>query len=557
MAAARTPLQRAPVQGRVRGQARVHGYRYWHRDGHRYWNRHGHQRPRPARRRCSLQRLPQQQEIDAAPARWPRRHADQAARSPGHHGSGPRRLRRRLPHLAHGHRRRHEAHGDERGHDRQRARAHLRHRTDEVQVQLRRRHCRARPRSLRRLERRLRQSRQHGEGGQGCRPRRPGDRQREPRRPARQLPLRPEVPGQVARPVPGPDAAGRQEPDAGRGDLVPRCRGRRHARPRWGRAQVARHDREPRSRYGPAARPLLRRLRRRQWPANPGRRRRHRLRPAHGRAVRRLGRLAQERPALGRRRQRLHERLDPRCLARCGAGVIRRQRDGRCARQPPAQRPGALRQQRAAGDAERRHVRLGLVHPHRPHQSGRRRCLPDRRPQGTRRARRPHHRPSGAAGLGHRHRPDGAVFLEHRRDRAGTNRGRSLPRQRVDRHRPLQHHPERPERQLLGHLDGLSGSTGHRDLHHLRHHRRRHADHDQQHDGGRRLLLPGADRACRHHRPGGGQALPDQDPLFRRRRRHRSPPRLAAAQQRQGHHPPGVAVPHELSRRHREAQRLG
>jgi hypothetical protein len=62
---------------------------------------------------------------------------------------------------------------------------------------------------------------------------------------------------------------------------------------------------------------------------------------------------------------------------------------------------------------------------------------------------------------------------------------------------PLEHDPRGPERQLLGDLVGLHRGAGHRHLHDLRHHRRRHADPHRRRAGGRRLLLPGADRALR------------------------------------------------------------
>jgi hypothetical protein len=96
---------------------------------------------------------------------------------------------------------------------------------------------------------------------------------------------------------------------------------------------------------------------------------------------------------------------------------------------------------------------------------------------------------------------------------------------------PLNTILEGPERQLLGDLERLRRGAGQRHLHVLRHHRRRHADHHRRRAGGRRVLLPGADRARRHHRPRRGPALSDQDPLFPGRRRR---PRRTSAWQTPG-----------------------
>ena len=220
-------------------------------------------------------------------------------------------------------------------------------------------------------------------------------------------------------------------------------------------------------------------------------------------------------------------------LADLGQRVVRRARARRRPRQPAAQPAAGVRQHAGAVAARRRHLRLGVVRPDRPDQGDGDRAVRRRGgagPGGGGDADR-HARLGGAR---QRHRPAGPVLLDDRRIGAGADPGRPGHRQHLERHRAAQHRARGPERQLLGHLVGLHRGAGHRHLHLLRHHRRRDADLRRRHDRGRRLLLPGADRACRHDRPGGRPALPDQDPQLPGRRRDRGARLLADARRRQG-----------------------
>ena len=89
------------------------------------------------------------------------------------------------------------------------------------------------------------------------------------------------------------------------------------------------------------------------------------------RAVHRRRRLAQDRPGLGGHRQRLHRRFAARPPGRRAVNVVvRRARARRRARQPAAERADAVRQHAGAVAARRRHLRLGVVRPHRPDQGG-------------------------------------------------------------------------------------------------------------------------------------------------------------------------------------------
>ena len=369
---------------------------------------------------------------------------------------------------------------------------------DPLQVQLRGRAGAARPRRVRRLDDSARQHRRARQGGARRRAGGHRHRQRERGGPSRQLPRRREVREPHARGLPRPDAADRPQDHAGDRRRVPGRGGRRPARPAGAdpASPGTLVNREADS--APLLGPVLHRLRHRQGRALAGRRRRHRLRPAHHRAVRRLRRLAQDRPGVGGHRQRLPDRFAARPLADLGQRVVRRARARRRPRQPAAQRADGVRQHAGAVAARRRHLRLGVVRPDRPDQGDADRALRRRGGAG----------PGGGgdadrhAGLGRarqRHGPARPVLLDDRRVGAGADPDRPGHRQRLERHRAAQHHPRGPERQLLGHLVGLHRGAGHGHLHDLRDHRRRHADHCRRrvHPPGPGLELPGAHRVFR------------------------------------------------------------